>query len=248
MFRKNSLASSWRPATILPHEHIASLGMEHLAWLSFVQACMLLEFSAMSPQNQNCTSESAVRYISHKQDHGSIYSIGSAAGSFVCGGWWWGKLAPPPFIGALPFDGGKGSKKLSMRWKTRPIRRCYLNFHQQTWKAYCGTLEKRGIKPYFLLFEPFATAAVRVKGRHDAASVRPLRHPSWTVSFSRFMEPPMDNKTCKFSCQELLVDPPSLVQGNMFRLLGSVVLVESCHLLMQLSLGLTFAETVGIIA
>ena len=114
----------------------------------------------MSPQNQNCTSESAVRYISHKQGHGSIYCIGSAAGSFVCGGWWWGKLAPTPFIGALPFDGGKGLKKLSIRWKTRPIRRCYLNFHQQTWKAYYGTLKKRGIMPYFLLFETFETASV----------------------------------------------------------------------------------------
>ena len=105
------------------------------------------------------TSESAVRYMSHKQGHGSIHSIGSAAGSFVCGAWWWSKLAPPPFIGALPFDGCKGSKKLSMRWKTRPIRRCYLNFHQQTWKAYRGILEKRGIMQYFLLFEPFETAA-----------------------------------------------------------------------------------------
>ena len=110
------LASSWRPATICPRAS-ASLVTTH-----FQLQLVCLEFSAMSPQNQNCTSESAVRYKSHKQDHGSIYFIGSAAGSFVCGGWWWGKLAPPPFIGALPFDGGKGSKKLSMRWKTRPIR------------------------------------------------------------------------------------------------------------------------------
>ena len=143
----------------------------------------------MSPQNQNCTSEGVVRYIrSHKQGlQVSIHSIGNAAGSFACG--WWGRkeLVPldhwgtwikhhlvSPFVGALPFDGGKGSKKLSMRWKTRPIRWCYLNFHQETWKAHCGILEKRGIKPYFLLFKPFATAAEWKAGT-------PLRHPSWTV-------------------------------------------------------------------
>ena len=141
------LASSWRPATLCPQAS-TSLITTH-----FQLQLKCLEFSAMSPQNQNCTSEGAVRYIiSRKQGlQVSIHSIGNAAGSFACG-WWgrkelvaldhWGTWSKhhlvSPFIGALPFDGGKGSKKLSMRWKTRPIRWCYLNFHQETCQE--GTL------------------------------------------------------------------------------------------------------------
>ena len=43
-----------------------------------------------------------IEYLTNKACRSASIPMANAAGSFVCGGWWWGKLAPPPFVGGFP--------------------------------------------------------------------------------------------------------------------------------------------------
>ena len=85
-------------------------------------------------------------------------------------------MAPPPFIGALPFD-GEGIEKVVDEVENPANPVVLSQFPPGNAEGTLRHIEKERHQAIVLAFRALCNSG-RVKGRHEAASVRPLRHPS----------------------------------------------------------------------